>query len=341
MVKLTLQQLTGNKYFLEVDPKDKIRKVKLKIFEELEIKQKMRLLWQNKSLEEGVTLQASGITEDTTIQMVLEPDTKIKLNIQTFKKSNVTIELNESSTSLDLVEALSTSTLQSTPEVSDFYFGKMQLSEVEWPLYFYGITDGATVVQKHSGVFNIAIEDACVCQSIGFIKVTGKDTIKNVREKIIDIINKSGCEEEVKVTEDDIVTFHSRSDRTVVTEGSRVYHELDRDTLTVFQCDIRPIVDIITIIRYHNAHNDDKASFDAMIPIKGNKYKTRKIYRVYNGESVLSVRLKIQHQLGIPFEKQVITGSWRFGCLEWYVDKDDFKTLLLEDIDGNDHQKEL
>ena len=68
-MNLTAQQLTtmmsGNKYLLDVN---KVRDVKLKIFEELEIKQKVHLLFENKLLNDQDLLKAIGITEDTCIQ---------------------------------------------------------------------------------------------------------------------------------------------------------------------------------------------------------------------------------------------------------------------------------
>ncbi len=56
-MKLTLQTLTGTKYFLEVNNEVKVRDLKVKVFEELEVKVKTRLMWQNKQMDDSVTLR--------------------------------------------------------------------------------------------------------------------------------------------------------------------------------------------------------------------------------------------------------------------------------------------
>ena len=206
----------------------------------MDIKQKVNLLWENRQLEDCVTLWGSGITEGKIIQMVLKPDSKLKLNIQTFKKGNIAVELNDSSTPLDLLEALSSSTLKSTAKASDFYFGKTRLSDENLAFHFYGITDGDTLVQNYHGTFHIRLDDARTHGYIGFNKVMGKDTINAVPVKVLELINRSKGTEDSVVTEDDIVIFHVQKDCEVDTEEACVYHELDRETATVFQCDIKP-----------------------------------------------------------------------------------------------------
>ncbi len=100
------------------DPLFKVRDIKLRIFQELEFKQKMNLLWQNKEMEDSMTLRAIGITEDTAIEMVHQPDTKIKLTVQSFKKGKIVVELKDSDTLTDLDEALSTSTSKTPAKVT-------------------------------------------------------------------------------------------------------------------------------------------------------------------------------------------------------------------------------
>ena len=346
-MKLTLQQLTGSKYFLEAEPKDKVREVKVKILKELEIKQKLRLTWQNKEMEDCITLHALGITEDTTIQMLLEPDTKLKLNIQTFKKGKLVIELNHSSTPLDLVDALSTSTLRTTAKVSDFYFGKVHLADENLPLHYYEITDGATIIQKYQGSFNIQLDDAREHKPIGFVKVSGTDTIKTVRENVVDFINRSrNDDQEFKVTENEIVIFHSEKYRKVDSVETRAYNELDRETLTVFEWDIRP-ADVITFIRYHAMYpystryaSDDykyrvySQSYSVDIKMTGQKEETYRIIGVYDHEAVQSMRLKIQHQLHIPYENQVLsTTSGQFQNLYICIESKYFRHISVQAID--------
>ena len=92
--------------------------------------------------------------------MVHQPDTKIKLNIQTFKKGRIAVELNDSDTLIDLVEALSASTSKTPAQVSDFYCHKTQLSDGNMPFHVYGITDGSVLVQYYQEPFHIQLEDA-------------------------------------------------------------------------------------------------------------------------------------------------------------------------------------
>ncbi len=189
-MKFTLQLLTGDKYFLDVEPQNKVREVKRKIFEELEIKEKVHLLWQNKELEDRVTLRAVGITEDATLQMVIQPDTEIKLNIQTFKKGNISVELNDSSTLHDLMMAMSKTTLGTTSKVSDFYFHGVKLHDEELPFHLCGINDGSVLVQYCQEPFTIQVEDAREYKR-SLITITGQETVKDLKERVLKSINKS------------------------------------------------------------------------------------------------------------------------------------------------------
>ncbi len=169
MMKLTLQTLTGTKYFLDADPYNKVRKVKVKIFKDLEIKNRVRLIWQSKPLEDTVTLAAQGITEDTTLQMVIEPGNKIKLKIQTFKKGTFCVELEDSSTVLDLQREVKTSAFFLSSHVTDFYYEDICLSDKKWPFHLYGIVDGSVIVQNYIGSFSLEVENALEYSSIFYI----------------------------------------------------------------------------------------------------------------------------------------------------------------------------
>ncbi len=335
-MKLILQQLTGDKYFLDVEPKDKVREVKLKIFEELEIKQKVHLLWQSKELEDGVTLRAMGISEDATVQMVIQPDTKIKLNIQTFKKGNIAVQLNDSSTLRDLMKELNRSTLKTTAKASDFYFEGVQLQEENLPLSFYGIRDGSVLIQYYQEPFHILLEDARSYTS-DLITVRGDDTIKGLKEKIMKHITESMEEDErkkIQLKEEKIVIFHSQKDREDNTEETRVNNELDRGTMTLFELDVRPS-DALTFIRYHpyylGYHYGYACSMNVDIRINE---ESRRIGGVYTKESVQSLRLKIQHQLNIPYEKQVLSiESRKNPSLSSKVHSEKFGDIFLQVID--------
>ncbi len=68
-------------------------------------------------MDDCVALKAIRITEDTNIQMLLQPDIDMNLNIQALKNGKITLELNDSSNPAYLMKALATSTLKTTPTV--------------------------------------------------------------------------------------------------------------------------------------------------------------------------------------------------------------------------------
>ncbi len=294
-----------------MEPKDKVREVKHKICQELEVKQKVHLMWKNEQMEDCVTLRALGIDEDATVQMVIQPDTNIKLNVKTFKKGMISVELTDSSTVLDLMKILSRTTLRTTAKISDFYFNGLQLSTIntELPIHYYGICEGTTIVQYQKEPFNMQLENARDGK-LSIITVRGSDTIKELKENILKLINN---DESMVITEDQIVVFHSQKDNEEDITATRVYHEMDRNDMTLFDSEIAP-TDIITFIRYHQQVGKAYAyqykpigNTDIQIKNESNSNRWPRIGKVYDYETVLSLRLKIQHQLNIPYEAQVLT----------------------------------
>ena len=299
-----------------------MRKAKVDIFKELEIKSKVRLMWKNQPMEDCVTLRALGITDDTTIQMIVEPDTQIKLRIQTLKKGTVSVQLNNSSTLKDLVKKLSATTVTSTARINDFYFEQVHLSDENLPFHFYGIGNGATIIQKYEGSFNIRLDSAREHIVLKYITVRATDTIEDLGEKVLECVNAS--EEGDVLSKDDIVIFRKQKGL-----GVRFYHELDRDALTLDQCGIKPL-DTIIFIRY-----DGEDCNGIGIPIKDSagRQRRRHIYGLYDMETVQSLKLKIQHQLHIPHEKQVLEVDGESRHLSEIVHEEEFDEITLEVVD--------
>ncbi len=292
-MRLTLQLLTGTKYFVYVTPEDKVRNVKVDIFKELEIKSKVRLMWQNKPMDDCVTLRAIGINEDATVQMIIEPDTQLKLTVETLKKGTVSVVLNDSSTVRDLVKKLSTTTLKSTARTSEFNYEHVDLSDENLPFHFYGITDGSIITQKYEGSFKVELVNARSYSHNKYITVRGSDTIKDLTEKVLKYLKKDN------LFEDYIVIFHKEK---LSGTNEWVFHELDKETWTLAECSIQPLC-TITFIRY-----DGDQEFHADIKIEDSTHKnTVRVYGLYPMESVQSLKLKIQHQHHIPYEKQLVS----------------------------------
>ncbi len=301
-MKLTLQTLTGTKLFLDVEPQDNIRKVKVKVFHDLEIKSKVRLLWQNKQLEDTNTLSNYGITEDPTVQMVVEPDTKIKLQIKTLKKGMLSLEMNNSSTVLDLEQELHTSNLLLSAHYSDFYFGFIQLSQEKLPFHLYNIRDGDVLFQLYEGSFKLRIDDAEEFAFNTYISVHGTDTIKEVNQNVLRVMNDFKKEGARNLVKDNIVIFHMHRSSPSV---SYSYDELDRDAWTVDQCKIKPL-DVLRVICYN--YDVPYHIGEVKVDQPGSHLIMKKqLYGLHNVETVHSLRLKIQHQFQIPYEKQNIS----------------------------------
>ncbi len=325
-MKITIQTLTGDKCFLKVKPYDKVRDVKVKIFEEMEVRNKVRLMWQNKQLEDGVTLRVRGVTEDATIQMLIEPENKIKVYVQTLKKGIIPVDIDDSCSLLDLVNMLSTSTLETSIQPSDFYFGRNHLSDQDLPLHFYGITNDSVITQKYEGSFELKLADARSFMFVTYFTVHGSNTIREVREQILEILNKRDDEH---LTEKDIVVFHRTNCNAAKIVGSG-YNELDRSGLTVNDCNIKPL-DEIMFIRYHGAE-----CFAADLSISNLSLGSTRLYGMYDQESIQSLLLKIQHQFHIPQEKQIlfINGKKRTGVnADEKVSKDSHDKIVVKVID--------
>ena len=334
-MKLSLQTLTGTKYFIEVEPQDKVRKVKVKIFTDLDIKSKVRLLWENKQLEDSITLAGQGINEDATIQMIIESDGGFLVEIKSYKKGSISMRLNESSTVHDLLRKLRISDLLPVAHISDFYFGDIHLSDEKLPFHLYGICQGSVIDQHYEGSFELKIDDARKFAFIRYITVNGTDTIKRLKEKILQLLNGEREEDELKLTGDDIVIFHSK-------HNSSISDELDRVTWTINQCQIKPL-DCIRIIYYH----DDSGSSGHIADVKVERIKrigttkrqkdiwAERLYGLYDQESVHSLQLKIQHQLHIPFQNQDVSITGMKEALDHgtKISKDKFDNILIKVLD--------
>ena len=301
-MRLTLQTLTGRKYYIEATEHHKVRDIKKAIFNNLEMKNRLRLLWMGQEMEDCYTLYSLGITKDDTISLVEEPDSKIKLNIKTFKKGMVCVEVNSSSTVPELNKLLLNSGIGPSTQPHDFYFDSAPLCDNKIPLYMYGITDGSTIVQKHGGSFKLKLIDSYNNEFVKFFTVRGSDTVQDLTKKVLTIINERH-DLTTALTEDDIVIFHHKKDIQKVI----MYDELDCDTCTVSECNVEPL-DIITFVWYNGEGVLEPLNFSVDLKVKGaSSLKFPKLYGIANMESVHSLRLKIQHQLHIPFHRQVVS----------------------------------
>ncbi len=328
-MKITIQTLTGSKYFLKVKSYHKVKEVKVKIYDEIDIRNKVRLMWQNKLLEDCVTLRALGVTDESTVQMLIEPEKKITLNIQTMKKGMISVKLSDSCSILDLMEMLSTSTLESTPHTSDFYFGRTHLSDQNLPLHFYGITENSVIVKSYEGSFQLELDDARNFTFVRYITVMGSNTIKEVREQILETLNEPLDNQRNILTENDIVIFHRPLNRLTGDIGN-LYHELDRDELTVSQCGIKPL-DILIFIRYHGREG---FSPDIVLFQSQGIGRSRRLYGIYNLESVQSLHLKVQHQFHVPYEKQtLLIDGKNTNPRSQTVGKDKFDKIIVKIMD--------
>ena len=63
-----------------------------------------------------------GIPDEATIQMLLEPDVKVKLKVKTFKKGVIPVELAVSGTLVDLRKALLAAGMGPSSQTHNFYF---------------------------------------------------------------------------------------------------------------------------------------------------------------------------------------------------------------------------
>ena len=124
---------------------------------------------------------------------------------------------------------------------------------------------------------------------VKILEFKGTDTIPYIRSEILKVISKR---EDADVQKHDIVLFHRPK------ECSKTFNELDCDTSILNDYQITPY-DKLMYIRYNFEENEH-----ADIQYEG---RQPRLYHVKSQETVISLKLKIQDQFGVPVGKQKLT----------------------------------
>ena len=330
-MRLTLQTLTGRKYYIGVTEHHKVRDIKKALFYNMEIKNKLRLLWKGQEIDDCNTLDTLGITEGETVSIVVEPGKMIKLYVKTFKKGLISVDVNECSTIPELRNVLFESGVGPSSQPHEFYFDSERLADNKIPIYMYGIDNGSTVVQKHTGSFKLKLIDGHNNEFVNFFTMRGSDTVQDLASRVLTIINAE-YDLNKPLSEDDIVIFHQKKD----VQKVLMYDELDCDTCTLSECNVEPL-DIITFIWYKGGKDGTVKLLDFPVDLKvkgATHYKFPKIYGLANNESVHSLRLKVQHQLHIPYHRQIfsISGKSTLGNNSKIYREQFFKNLVCLEV---------
>ena len=296
IITVQLQTITDVKYAVKVRRTDKVEKLKTELWKTTGTKNKIKLMLSKEELDDGRDIQDYIIDDGSVIQMLLAPPEAIKITVHVFKKGTVELDVTDKHMAGDLRTKLLSKEhhLGSTPKIYDFYYDTALL-EYDKPLHIYGISDNCNILlQRPDAAFKVRVVDAHSFSLKQFLEVRGTETILPVKERVIEIMNntKNG-EDEENFHPSNVVLFHaSANDREAFTE-------LDCETNTLNDYDVKPY-DRIVCVKYIKTclPNGCDIDYDGT---------SRRIFRTSADESVLSFRLKIQDQLGIPFANQILT----------------------------------
>ncbi len=292
-MKLILQTITGIKYAIMVEPTMKVREVKRKIFDTMEIKNKVTLLYGQEPMVDGFTLESLMIPDESTIQMVIEPEKKIKITVQTFKKGQIPLEVHDTDTLNEVYDGLANSGIGPSTMQQEFFFNGTELTDYSMPLYMMGITDGDIIDQKCDGKMKIKLENANnLNRSFRYLPVRGSDTVGKFTRFVSMTLEQNA---------NSIVLFHETEDK----NGQKLFDELDIDEETLYMCGIMPN-DTIMFINYNSLQKHYSLQIQ-YTDSEGKEWEKQLIWLDgghHRRESGRSLMLKIQHQFNIPYHLQ-------------------------------------
>ena len=285
---MALQTITDVKYDVRVKEMSKIEALKVELCRITGIRNKLRLLKNKEELDDGKLLRDYKIEDGTVIQMLIIPSETIEINVRVFKKGDVSLKVSDHNTVEDLRVKLAAEEycLGSAPWIYDFFYNSEKLDNKK-PLHFYGLYEGSKVdLCSLRAKLKLYLENAQQYKMVKILEFKGTDTIADVTGKVLKVIQQK---EAAYVQNDDIVLFHRPR------ECSVTFNDLDCETSTLNEYFVDHF-DRLIYIRYNSA---DMCHAD--IEYEG---KQRRIYEVKNQESVISLKLKIQDQFGVPVGKQ-------------------------------------
>ena len=174
-----------------------------------------------------------------------------------------------------------------SPKVYDMYCNSNKL-QCGKPLHLQSIENDSHIYMKFINVvFKVCLVDAYSFVMKQFLEVRRTDRIGDVKAKVIEIINNYSKKDN-KANPDNVVLFHQD-------QQDIDYTELDSETDQLEMYEVKPY-DRLVYVWYQ--------SFTNVAPDINYKGQSKRLFGADPKETVISFKLKIQDQFGIPVKAQ-------------------------------------
>ena len=288
IITVTLQTITDVRHCVKVKETARVEDLVTELYKSSGIRSKVKLLLNKEELDEKKQLIEYQIADGKVIQMLVVPPVDIKLTVHVFKKGKVTLKVANNKTPNDVRNLLLDKkyNLGVSPKVYDIYYNSIKL-EYNKPLHQQGIANDSHIYMKCvDATFKVTLVDAFTYTVKQLLEVRGTDKVGDVKARVIEAINGSSGKGR-KASHDSVVLFHQQL------EGVD-YTELDSGQLEKYE--VKPY-DYLFCVWY-------RLFADTDCPDVNHQGQLKRIYGVSPQETVISLQLKIQDQLGIPVNAQ-------------------------------------
>ena len=217
VIIVNLQTLTDVKYAVKVKRTGKVADLKTKLWQMTGIRNKIKLLKNKEELDDGRQIGDHAIDDGNVIQMLLAPPEAIGVIVHILKKGRVKLDVNDNHTAGESREMLLDEDygLGITPNVYQLYYKSKKL-ECDKPLHVYGISDDCEILlESPDASFKLQIISANPYKMKDLVEVRGTDTVLQLKNRVIDSINKDNKNPDREADVDHVIIFHEPRNETL------------------------------------------------------------------------------------------------------------------------------
>ena len=281
---MTLQTITNAKYHVKMKETARVKDLETEIYKSSGIRSRVKLLLNKEELADRKQLMEYQIEDGKVIQLLIIPPTDINLTVHVFKKGKVVLKISDNNTPGELRDLLMDKkySLGVSPKIYDMYYNSNKL-EYDKPVHLQGIVKDSHIYMKCvDATCMVTLVDAFSFTMTQFLEVRETDNVSDVKARVIETINESSGKDE-KASRDNVVLFHQQGDD---------YTALDSNQLEKYE--VKPY-DYLYYVWYKSFEDSPQINYQGQL---------RHIYGATPLETTISLKLKIQDQLGIPIRKQ-------------------------------------
>ena len=299
VITVTLQTITDVRYRVKVKETARVEDLKMELYKSSSIRSRVKLLLNKEELDDRTQLIEYKIEDGKVIQMLVVPPVDIKLTVHIFKKGKVMLKVSSNNTPYDVPDLLMDEkyNLGVSPKVYNIYYNSNKL-EYDKPLHQQGIAYDSHIYMKCvDATFRVCLVDAYSFKMKQFLEVRGTDKVRSVKDRVIEAIKESSGKGR-KASHDNVVLFHKQPECVD-------YTELDSGQLGKYE--VKPY-DYLYYVWYKSFSDSPNINYQGQI---------KRRYGASPQETVISLQLKIQDQLGIPVNAQKLRVP---GLINLHVD---------------------